>query len=198
MPTPRFQKLKFKKKNLFLESVKECLSKHDISELSVSDIAEEAEISRGTFYTYFSDIKDCIFTLIVYYLNQFFESLKVATNENNGDFIKTVKEQYKSIMDYISDEKSISIIKNIGATMNFSMAIEYYRNLSNYSIDFYKWFLNETDVGKKLNDTNKVIAFFTMFNNILLTAIVELSVGMDRKKIDAQTNYKFEWLSKAI
>ena len=198
MPTLRFEKLKAKKKQLIINSVQDCLERQDISTLSVKDIADEAEISRGTFYTYFADIKDCVFTLIVFYLNQFFEALKIATKQNNGDFFKTVDEQYKFIMDFLSNERCITIIKNIGSTMNFKMAIEYYNDLNRYSEDIYNWFLLETDIGVVLKDRYKIFSFMTLLNNIIVTSIIELSMGVNRRDIDRETGFKLELLANSV
>lgn len=195
MPTQRFEKLKAKKKQLILDSVQDCLEKSDINTLSVKDIADEAEISRGTFYTYFSDIKDCIFTLIVYYLNRSFDTLKLATKQNNGDFFKTIKEQYNFMMDFLSNEKCNTIIKKIGTSMDFKMAVEYFNGLNEYSDLIYSWFLNETDVGKVLKEKYKILSFMTLLTNIIVTAIIELTMNVNRKEIDRETLFKLELLS---
>lgn len=198
MPTIRFEKLKAKKKQLVLDSVRDSLEKHDIATLSVKDIADEAEISRGTFYTYFADIKDCVLTLIVHYLNRFFEILKSATKENEGNFFKTVEEQYASIMDFLSNDKCISFIRNIASSMDFKIVLDYFNNLNKYSESIYKWFLEETDVGQILKERYKIFSFMTLLTNIILTAIVELSMGVARKDIDKEIKFKLGILSSYV
>ena len=198
MPTIRFEKLKAKKKQLVLDSVRDSLEKHDIATLSVKDIADEAEISRGTFYTYFADIKDCVLTLIVHYLNKFFEILKSATKENEGNFFKTVEEQYASIMDFLSNDKCLSFIRNIASSMDFKIVLDYFNNLNKYSESIYKWFLEETDVGQILKERYKIFSFMTLLTNIMLTAIVELSMGVARKDIDKEIKFKLGILSSYV
>ena len=198
MPTIRFEKLKAKKKQLVLDSVRDSLEKHDIATLSVKDIADEAEISRGTFYTYFADIKDCVLTLIVHYLNRFFEILKSATKENGGNFFKTVEEQYASIMDFLSNDKCLSFIRNIASSMDFKIVLDYFNNLNKYSESIYKWFLEETDVGQILKERYKIFSFMTLLTNIMLTAIVELSMGVSRKDIDKEIKFKLGILSSYV
>lgn len=198
MPTERFYKLKPKKKQLIFDSIQDCLVKKDIALISVKDIADEAEISRGTFYTYFSDIKDCIFTLIVFYLNKFFDTLKVATKNNNGDFLKTIKEEYTIIMDFLADEKSIAITKNLGSTMNIKMAVDYYYGLNQHSGDIYNWFLNETNIGHMVKEKYKVFSLLSLLNNILMTAVIELSMGIARETVDKETYYKLDLIEKSF
>ena len=198
MPTKRFEKLKSKKKQLILDSIKDCLEKKDISSISVKDIADEAEISRGTFYTYFTDIKDCVFTLIIFYLNQFFENLKVAANNNNGNFMKTIREEYKTFMDFLSNEKAIVITRNLGSAMNIKMAVDYYTGLNKYSNDIYNWFSKETDIGRILKEKYKVFSLLSLLNSAMMTAIIELSIGIDRKNIDKETFFKFDVLANSF
>ena len=198
MPTERFEKLKSKKKQLILDSIQDCLEKKDINSLSVKDIADEAEISRGTFYTYFSDIKDCVFALIVFYLNKFFEALKEATKNNNGNFLNTIKEEYITIMDYLSNEKSIAITKNLGSTMNIKMAVDYYNGLNKHSSDIYNWFLNETNIGQIVKDKYKVFSLLSLLNSTLMTAVIELSMGINREQIDKETYYKLDLIENSF
>lgn len=198
MPTERFEKLKPKKKQLILDSIQDCLEKRDISSLSVKDIADEAEISRGTFYTYFSDIKDCVFTLIVFYLNKFFENLKISTKNNNGDFMKTVKEEYQFFMDFLSNDRAKIITRNLGATMNIEMAVDYYNGLNQYAGDIFNWFSSETDIGHIIKEKYKVFSLLSLLNNALLTAVIELAMGIDRKQIDRETYFKFELLANSF
>lgn len=198
MPTERFNKLKSRKKQMILDSIQDCLEKKDINAISVQDIANEAEMSRGTFYTYFDDIKDCVFTLIVFYLDKFFESLKVAIKKNDGDFIKTVKEEYNIFMDFLSNERTMKITKNVGAAMSVSMAVDYYNGLNRYADEIYNYFLNETDIGKKLKIKYKVFSVLSILNSVLLTAVIELSMGVDRNDIDRETNFKFDLLANSI
>ena len=198
MPTERFEKLKSKKKQLILDSIQDCLEKKDINSLSVKDIADEAEISRGTFYTYFSDIKDCVFALIVFYLNKFFVALKESTKNNNGNFLNTIKEEYITIMDYLSNEKSIAITKNLGSTMNIKMAVDYYNGLNKHSSDIYNWFLNETNIGQIVKDKYKVFSLLSLLNSTLMTAVIELSMGIDREQIDKETYYKLDLIENSF
>lgn len=198
MPTDRYRKLKSKKRKFILESIQESLEMKDVSDLSVKDIVEVAEISRGTFYTYFQDLKDAVFALLTHHLNIFFEKLKLETEENNRDLMKTLREQYVYVMDFFSDKKYFLIIKNLRKIIDASVSVEYFNDFNNYTFDVLEWFLNNTDIGEKLKDKNKAYGFFNLMSSIFVTAIFELSIGHTREDIDKETYFKFDIVEKGL
>ena len=58
MPTQRFLKLKEEKKQMILEAAAHEFSRVPYSSASINQIIKEADISRGSFYTYFEDKDD--------------------------------------------------------------------------------------------------------------------------------------------
>ena len=58
MPTQRFLKLKEEKKQVILEAAVHEFSRVPYSSASINQIIKEADISRGSFYTYFEDKDD--------------------------------------------------------------------------------------------------------------------------------------------
>lgn len=58
MPTQRFLKLKEEKKQAILEAAVHEFSRVPYSSASINQIIREADISRGSFYTYFEDKDD--------------------------------------------------------------------------------------------------------------------------------------------
>ena len=72
MPTQRFLNLKESKKNAILEAAAHEFARVPYSAASINQIIKEAEISRGSFYTYFEDKDD----LMRYMLRGFRDTLK--------------------------------------------------------------------------------------------------------------------------
>ena len=58
MPTQRFLKLKEEKKQVILDAAVHEFSRVPYSSASINQIIKEADISRGSFYTYFEDKDD--------------------------------------------------------------------------------------------------------------------------------------------
>ena len=66
------------------------LSNHDLQSISVSQIAREAEINRGTFYSHFSTVRDVFDEIINEYVDPFFMavgSMDVRLIFKNPDII---------------------------------------------------------------------------------------------------------------
>ena len=72
MPTQRFLNLKESKKNAILEAAANEFARVPYSAVSINQIIKEAEISRGSFYTYFEDKDD----LMRYMLRGFRDTLR--------------------------------------------------------------------------------------------------------------------------
>lgn len=72
MPTQRFLNLKEEKKQIILEAAAHEFSRVPYSSASINQIIKEADISRGSFYTYFEDKDD----LMGYMLRGFNENFQ--------------------------------------------------------------------------------------------------------------------------
>ena len=72
MPTQRFLNLKESKKIAILEAAANEFARVPYSAASINQIIKEAEISRGSFYTYFEDKDD----LMRYMLRGFRDTLR--------------------------------------------------------------------------------------------------------------------------
>lgn len=64
MATERFDKLKKAKKEHILKSASRIFALYDYSSINISELADEAGISRGSFYLYFKDKDDCFNSVI--------------------------------------------------------------------------------------------------------------------------------------
>ena len=95
MPTQRFLNLKESKKNAILEAAANEFARVPYSAASINQIIKEAEISRGSFYTYFEDKDD----LMRYMLRGFRDTLRKKIfdylEEENGNPIPPVHPSLK-------------------------------------------------------------------------------------------------------
>ncbi len=67
MPTEQFMKLKVDRRNSIIKSITRQFATKDYQDVSVRDLADEAGISRGSFYIYFKDKEDAYITSIQSY-----------------------------------------------------------------------------------------------------------------------------------
>lgn len=198
MATERFEKLKSKKKKLVLDSISNCLFEKSVVELSVMDIAKEAEISRGTFYTYFSDKDDAIITLIKDKIREYIEILKGIVTNNNGDLFKSIIETF-DIMKSNFDEYHKKISNNILSVVNTTVLINYIHDSMHEMEELNKWMIDNTDVGKKYFTNNQDINnLMELISFAISTAILRLSLNSTDKDIDYDFKLKIKIIKNGI
>lgn len=121
MPTITFLKLPKEKQDKIIEaSIKE-FSRVLLKDASINKIIKDAEISRGSFYTYFKDINDLYIYSLKQYKEQFQEQLKKTIEQTKGNLIETTKITYEKIIDKCTKEKEI--FKNIFLNINYNISI---------------------------------------------------------------------------
>lgn len=75
MPTEQFERLRPDRKNSIIKALTRQFATRDYAELSVKELADEADISRGSFYLYFSDKEDAFLTSVRNYTDRLEQDL---------------------------------------------------------------------------------------------------------------------------
>ena len=105
MPTERFMRLPKEK----IEAIRAAAAKEFMrvapEEVSINRIVHDADISRGSFYTYFEDKQDLLKWLICNQAEQHFTSYITMLDENGGDLWE-VLEHEKRVPTAISTSQS--------------------------------------------------------------------------------------------
>ena len=86
MPTERFLHLSESKKALIREAAIKEFSRVPIEKVSINKIVQNADISRGSFYTYFEDKEDLLGYIFEEFVNQVKDFCRQCLDNNNGDF----------------------------------------------------------------------------------------------------------------
>ena len=121
MPTITFNNLPEEKKNIIIEaSIKE-FKRALLTDASINKIIKDANISRGSFYTYFKDINDLYEYSINKYKEKIKKIIKQAVKETNGDLFKTTKESYNKILKICTKDKQL--FKNIFLNFNYNISV---------------------------------------------------------------------------
>lgn len=121
MPTTTFLNLPKEKQNKIIEASKKEFGRVLLKDASINKIIKDAEISRGSFYTYFKDINDLYIYSLKKYKQQFQKILSEELEDTKGDLIKTTKQVYDKIIYNYGKEKDI--LKNIFLNMNYNISI---------------------------------------------------------------------------
>ena len=72
-------------------------------EVSINRIVHDADISRGSFYTYFEDKQDLLKWLICNQAEQHFTSYITMLDENGGDLWEVLEQIFDLGMDRLED-----------------------------------------------------------------------------------------------
>jgi TetR/AcrR family transcriptional regulator len=96
MPTSTFYNLEETKRKQIFDACVEEFSQHTFSEASINQIIKAANISRGSFYQYFSDKEDCYMYLLGEIAKEKMILFKDIVAKDDGD---TVFEEYEKMFD---------------------------------------------------------------------------------------------------
>lgn len=119
MPNETFFNLSTEKQKRILEAAKKEFSQNPLKDASIANIVKEAEISRGSFYQYFTDVED----LYLYYFHslgkdshkQFLLSLK----QHQGDLFATFEDFFSHWLLDIFKGDNVLFYKNLFVSMDY-------------------------------------------------------------------------------
>lgn len=113
MPTDRFRRLPAEKQRCIREAAIEEFIRVPFDKASINKIIRNANISRGSFYTYFTDKKDLLVAI-------FDENQKEMTNfcreeliKSQGDFFKMLEGFFERCLDWFQDGTAFQLVKNV-------------------------------------------------------------------------------------
>lgn len=113
MPTERFYRLPEEKKRTIQKAAVREFVRVPLDKVSINQIIKEAEISRGSFYTYFEDKWD----VLAYVFEESQQELKLyfyhTLEEQNGNIWKTFELFFEKILEICSQEEQQLLIRNV-------------------------------------------------------------------------------------
>ncbi|MCF7923764.1 MAG: TetR/AcrR family transcriptional regulator [Candidatus Izimaplasma sp.] len=113
MPTNTFLNLPENKKNKILEAAIDEFSEHNIGESSINKIVKGADISRGSFYTYFDDKYDLVHFLIQLIKKPLQDKIETRFSNSDGEFIEMMLIVHDEVYDLLENEKYHRFIKHV-------------------------------------------------------------------------------------
>lgn len=97
MPTTQFLKLKIDRKNSIIRALTRLFATREYGSISVKELADEADISRGSFYLYFADKEDAFLTSVKSYTDRFEQDLLNIYVKSND-----IPEIFMQVFDYLA------------------------------------------------------------------------------------------------
>ena len=113
MPKETFLNLPKEKKEKITKAILKEFSRENFNKASISNIIEEANIPRGSFYQYFEDKEDALKYIIEDFLNDEKEEIKKLLIQNEGDIFLTTLDLYSYFVDKSYHEAEVKLFQNI-------------------------------------------------------------------------------------
>ncbi|HAM63035.1 MAG: hypothetical protein A2Y20_07425 [Firmicutes bacterium GWF2_51_9] len=139
MVTSTFHRLDEEKKKRLMDALIHEFSEHTFSEASINRIVKDANISRGSFYQYFTDKEDCyLFLLQVIALEKYILFQGVVQQSPHD----SVYDEYLGMLDRsILWMKEKPVYYKIGALMDLDNS-DFIRNLTKLNPQMMEYFHN--------------------------------------------------------
>ena len=173
MATEAFHNLKDKKKKNVLGAISSCLKNMTYDELSVNDIVMAADISRGSFYNYFTDKSDAVKCLIESRVRDYFDMYIESIKESDYKLFDGTRKLYKNIVLKLSDAINVAVMRNLKFFSEFATETVKSNRFKEYYNSITKWFVDNTVEGKNaLNSTYNMSIVLDMIIMLILNSII--------------------------
>ena len=119
MPTERFYRLPEAKKQVIRQAAIKEFARVPFEKASINQIIQNADISRGSFYTYFEDKQDLLKWLIYAQAEQHFNNYIERLRENGGDLWDMLENMFDRGLDLMERAGLINIFQNLIKSAKF-------------------------------------------------------------------------------
>lgn len=114
MPTERFYRLPEAKRQIIREAALKEFSRVPFEKASINQIIHNADISRGSFYTYFEDKQDVVEFLFEDSCNQMKEICEQELADNGGDYFAMIRRIFEVFVEKLQETKSMmDVVRNV-------------------------------------------------------------------------------------
>ncbi len=199
MPKSTFYNLNKDKKEKIKKAIRNEFSKNPFSKASISNIIEEAQIPRGSFYQYFDDKEDALKYILDEVAQKERKKIIDILNRNSGDIFKTSIESFDYILNKNINEKEIQFLKNVvqeikEENIDFQLPIR-----SNFKSTVEKWNINTESLNIKSEEDLKYILrilFIVTKTQIMDVILKRISKEKARENLIKQIQILKEGMTK--
>lgn len=191
MPTERFYRLPKEKAEVIRAAAAKEFMRVPPEEASINKIIRDAEISRGSFYTYFADKDDLLKWLVSGNIKRHLRFYVNQMQENGGDIWDVFDRVLDSSIERIKTDSIIDIMENLMKSNRFSELFlkgsgeDNKTDASNKR--YMEWLYQHLDKEKCPMDRETFQDLVEMHTVILMMAIKQLFLG--GKSRETITNY---------
>ena len=113
MPTERFYRLPKEKIEIIRSAAIHEFKRVPPVEVSINRIVQEADISRGSFYTYFDDKYDLLKWLMEDFIENYRRFYVEGLKENHGNIWKVLEEVFDNTITWVDEQGLVEIVGNM-------------------------------------------------------------------------------------
>lgn len=204
MPTERFYRLPEEKKRSICRAAIKEFARVSVDKVSINRIIKEAEISRGSFYTYFEDKWDLLSCIFEESQNRLRDFCRDALLESGGNIWSMLEMLLERTLEFCSGKEQFRFIKSV---MSHAGSEEILRGFSKKmgvecdarNEEIERWIYENTDKSlMATGDYNEFRCFFqlAMFN--IAMEVKDYFDGVPADKIREHFTIKMEILKYGI
>jgi len=120
MPKQMFYNIPVEKQQMFIEAAMEEFTTKSFELVSVNSIIKKANISRGSFYTYFTDLDELFNYIFETVKTERLQYAKHLVKESNGDLFVFVRKLFLYDFDNFQSKHRYSLFRNYIYYLQFS------------------------------------------------------------------------------
>ena len=193
-----FYTLKEKKKTRILDAIEKCMQTSEYEKLSINDIAEEADISRGSFYNYFVDKNDAVETLVREKISYISDVFKSSIINNNYSLFDGIYFGYFQIKDTLQKNIFMTIINNLKFFIDTGIKIAYSKEYEGEFAKNIDWLIENTIEGKEiLNTREKMESVLDIIVSLITNLLLKIIISNNSDYNDT-FNFKFNIIKAGI
>ena len=113
MPTDRFYRLPEEKKRTIRDAAFKEFARVPIDKVSINQIIKEADISRGSFYTYFEDKWDVLSYIFEESKDRLWTHCYDSLKNSGGDLWLMLEKLLEKILEFCSGEEKFEFIRHV-------------------------------------------------------------------------------------
>lgn len=194
MPIERFLRLSEEKKAAILRASMDEFSRAPFDKVSINQIIKNAEISRGSFYTYFEDKMDLLRYIFQDTKQQYQDFCRKSLVENNGDFWKMVEDMFHEVLYKEYSSQLARLIRNVLTYAEAEKFVGMLRESCGDGCSMDEWMYERVDKSSLRTET---LEEFRVLSEMCMMAVVMafFQKNKDGKAIDAVEQTFFRKIS---
>lgn len=153
------------KKQRVIDAIIDEFAADETTRVSINNIIERADISRGSFYQYFDDKMDLVEVLFRFYIKRFGQKVNEVINVSRGDIFYTYEECFTIVAEIGDNEKDRRVLTKLFSNIYSANTV-----VSDYIQKKCKGFEDIDELRSKLSRKNLKSdddTFFVNVNSIL-------------------------------